>query len=191
MITEIAQITKGPVLLDFSALMSAVFTDKREANVGRSSECSYLLERCAEFQVHGYIAPEAVTRLWKIFCTVSDGLETKLLPQKPAVSTIYQTANRMKAFSKSPFHILRISSATLERSVDLWEKTGAGIEACVAISAFREVVPAPHIVVTANNHYIELIKDNVLVIKPKLSQDGTQFITRPPEAFDRGSLMIS
>jgi len=81
-------------------------------------------------------------------------------------------------------------SATRERSVDLWEKSGAGIEACVALSAFQEISGPPYVVVTANNHYDELASESVFVVRPTILEKAGE-CTSPRKAADRGDLIIS
>jgi len=194
----IDQIKSGPVLLDASVFITSLFTSDRTSHVAVSSECSYLLERCKTSEVSAYVAPEGATRLWKLLCVVSESIGNNAqfsiaakLPQKPKIAAYPLAQDRMRAFSASPFHILRISSGTIERAVTLWERTGAGIEACVALCAFKEFARSPYIVVTANDHYDELASDEVLILKPDLTKKRPTFVPRPPAALEGGDLMIT
>lgn len=198
MITSLNEIKTGSVLMDASVLMASILTEQNASHVIASTELHFLLDRCHSSQVHAWVTPEAATRLWKALGMI--GEQTALgklavgssLKQKPKVLPHIQAAQRMKAFALSPFHLLRISSATLERSVDLWEKTGAGIEACVALSAFQEIGGPPYVVVTANNHYDELASESVFIVRPTVQEKaGIGSGTRPQWSVDGGGLMFS
>lgn len=185
-------------MLDVSVFITSLFTGDRTSHVAVSSECSYLLERCKTSQVNAYVAPEGATRLWKLLCVVSESIGNNAqfslaakLPQKPKIPDYPLAPDRMKAFCASPFHVLRITSGTIERAVELWERTGAGIEACVALCAFQEFARPPYFVVTANDHYDELASTDVLILKPDLAKKRPAFIPRPPAALEGGDLMIN
>jgi len=198
-ISNIDQIKQGPVLLDVSLFITTLFKEDNSANVGVSRESFFLLERCKNLVVQGYVAPETATRLWKIFTMIGESEAnggqfslTMKLPQKPAIRPEFPTARRMSSFAKSNFHILRITPRTVERAVELWEATGAGIEACVSLSAFREFARPPFVVVTANDHYDALASDEVNVVKPSdARKKPSEFKRRPPSALDSGDLMIT
>jgi hypothetical protein len=114
-----------------------------------------------------------------------------VLPQKPKVQKLGQVVQRMNGFVMSPFHILRVTSSTLERAVELWEKSRAGIEACVAVCAFQEVGDPPYVVVTVNDHYNELANFGISVFKPSDLRRGPSSYVQPhSQALDSGDLNI-